>query len=148
MPKILTISIILFLFINATASAKDNKITTIDEALGAICGTDLQIGLQVFGIRDNGKSKKFQRKAMAVFKKPRQKRIMKFSINDAYSFPKLSKKTYALYRMEVCYQQMTGKNIPQLLSENIVAKLTKCETISETKKKYSCIGNVATKYSK
>lgn len=148
MRNILTISILLFLFGNNTVNAKDSKITTIDEALGVICGTDLQIGLSVFGLRDQGKPKEFQEKVMNTFKNARQKRIMQFSINDAYLHKNLSKKVYAFYRMGLCYQQMTGRNIPQLLSKEIVSKLNKCQNISSNKEQYLCAEDVAREYSK
>ena len=138
----------MLLAFNNSAIAQEKKIKSVDEALGAVCGTDLQIGLQVFGIRDKGKNKEFQENAMAVFKNPREKRMMGFSINDAYLFPKLHKNTYALYRMEICYQQMTGKNIPQVLTSEMVNKLKKCQNIKTKKEQYSCIGTVANQYSK
>ena len=148
MRNFLTISIILFLCGSTLANAKDKKITTVDEALGVVCGADLQIGLSVLGIRDKGTSREFQEKAMATFKNPRQKRIMNFSINDAYTYPKLPKKIYAMYRMEICYQQMIGKNIPQLLSKVMASNLTKCQNMKSNKEQFACAGNIARKYSK
>ena len=148
MRNILTISMMLLLLGNNPVNAGENKITTVDEALGVICSTDLQIGLSVFGIRDEGKSKEFQENAMATFRNLRQKRIMAFSINDAYLHTNLSKKVYAFYRMGVCYQQMIGKNIPQSLSTEMVSKLKKCEKFTSNKEQYSCAEDVASEYSK
>ena len=144
--------ILLVLIITAmTISCSDpsNK-QAIDKSLGALCGQDLQIGKMAINMRDKGSKRDFLQLAVDAIpqNESRKKRIMNSALEDAFNNPELPLETYAMYRMEVCYFQMSGKNIPEFLSPKMVEFLIRCDKMISQDKKYACASAVASAYSK
>ena len=123
-------------------AAKD---VNIDKSLGALCGQDLQVGMMSARMRDSGKDREFLQQAVDAIpeSQSRKKRIMDSSLEDAYSNPDMSPEIYAMYRMEACYQQMSGKNIPEYLNGDMVNYLIQCDEIADQDSKYKCVSAIS-----
>ena len=132
-----------------SCSGPSNK-QVIDKSLGAICGQDLQIGKMAISMRDKGSKRDFLQLAVDAIpqKESRKKRIMNSALEDAFNNPDLPLESYAMYRMEACYFQMSGKNIHEFLTDKMVEFLIRCDKMPTQDKKYACVSAVASAYSK
>ena len=101
-------------------------------------------------MRNKGQKRSFLQQAVNAIpnNQARKKRIMNAALHDSYNNPSLPKEAYAMYRMEACYYQMSGRNIPEFLSKEMVSHLVKCEAITSEKAKYACASAIAKNYSK
>jgi len=152
--RIISITLIIFLLASCSNTKKVNSETVgsvdIDKSLGALCGADLQTGLLAVKMREQGETRDFLQLAVDAMpvSQVRKKRIMNSSLHDAYENPELPKEIYGMYRMEACYQQVIGKNIPEFLTKEMVVHLVKCSKIVDQNPQFLCASAVAKKYAK